>query len=55
MSSNRRTLQQREIAKANSRINFYLAGGSRLVYVSRWVVTAIVIVFWLAIWWRSPG
>jgi hypothetical protein len=47
------TLPERETAKAQSRIDFYLSGGSRLVYLSRWLVSAIVIVFWLAIWWRG--
>jgi len=52
---NPQTPQRRETDKANSRIEFYLAGGSRPVYVSRWVVTAIVIAFWLVIWWRGAG
>jgi len=51
----RPTAQDVEVEKAKSRIEFYLAGGSRLVYVSRWVVSGIVIVFWIAIWWRGLG
>jgi hypothetical protein len=50
---NRSTVQDLEAYKAKSRIDFYLAGGSRLVYISRWIVSGIVIVFWLAIWWRG--
>lgn len=44
-----------EAFKAQTRINFYLTGGSRPVYVSRWVVSAIVAVFWLAVWLSGIG
>jgi hypothetical protein len=52
---NRPTVQDMEAEKVKTRILFYLADGSRLVYISRWVVTGIVIVIWLGIWWRGLG
>jgi len=45
--------QEVEAVKAKKRIDFYLAGGSRAVYISRWVVSAILVVFWLVLWWRG--
>ena len=49
----RPTPQQIETEKAKNRIDFYLAGGSRLVYISRWVLTGIVVVIWLVLWSRG--
>jgi len=49
----RPTLQEIETAKAKHRIDFYLAGGSRLVYISRWFLSGIVIVIWLVLWLRG--
>ena len=45
--------QEIEAVKAKKRVDFYLAGGSRIVYASRWVVSAILVLFWLVIWWRG--
>ena len=47
------TLQAMEARKAKDRIQFYLAGGSRPVFVSRWVLSAVLIVIWFVLWWRS--
>ena len=49
----RPTLQKIEADKAKPRIDFYLAGGSRPVYISRWILTGIVVVIWLVLWWRG--
>jgi hypothetical protein len=55
MSKNPPTPQKLEADKAKTRIEFYLTGGSQLVYASRWVVSGIVIAFWFAIWLRGLG
>ena len=44
-----------EAHKANRRIQFYLAGGSRPVYISRGIMFALVVVCWLVIWWQRLG
>ena len=49
------TRQDVEAVKAQTRIDFYLKGGSRSVYVSRWVVSAILALFLIAIWWHGMG
>jgi hypothetical protein len=49
----RPTPQEIEAAKAKDRIDFYLAGGSRPVYISRWVLTGILVVIWLVLWSRG--
>ncbi len=40
-----------EARKANKRINVYLAGGSRLVLVSRGIVGGLLIVILVVLWW----
>ncbi len=40
-----------EVRKANERINVYLAGGSRLVLVSRGIVGGLFIVILVVLWW----
>ncbi len=40
-----------EVRKANKRINIYLAGGSRLVLVSRGIVGGFLIVILVVLWW----
>jgi len=44
-----------EAYKANERIKFYLAGGSRPVFVSRGILAGIVLVAWLVLWWQGFG
>ncbi len=40
-----------EVRKANERINVFLAGGSRLVLVSRGIVGGFLIVILVVLWW----
>ena len=47
--------QETEARKANQRISYYLAGGSRLVYVSRAILAGILIVIWIVLWWQGLG
>lgn len=49
------TRQDVEAVKAQTRIDFYLKGGSRSVYISRWVVSALLVLFLIAIWWHGIG
>jgi len=44
-----------EAYKANRRIQHYLAGGSRPVFLSRVILTALLAVCWLVIWWQGLG
>ena len=44
-----------EAYKATERIKFYLAGGSRPVFVSRGILAGIVLVAWLVLWWQGFG
>ena len=50
MSTHR--VQQRELRNAQRRINFYLTGGARPVFVSRNILSGLLMVFWLIIWFR---
>jgi hypothetical protein len=47
----RPTNHEIEVRKANKRIKVYLAGGSRLVLVSRGVVGGLLIVILVVLWW----
>ncbi len=47
----RPTNHEIEARNANKRINVYLAGGSRLVLVSRGVVGGLFIVILVVLWW----
>ncbi len=40
-----------EARNANKRINVYLAGGSRIVLVSRGIVGGLLIVILVVLWW----
>jgi len=33
----------------------HLAGGARVVYVSRGIVTGILILIWIVLWWQGVG
>jgi hypothetical protein len=44
-----------EAYKAKQRIKFYLAGGSRPVFISRGILSAVLVVCWLVIWWQGSG
>lgn len=46
-------LQQIEAFKAEERIRFYLGGGSRLVFIGRNIIAAVVAVIWVVLWWRG--
>jgi hypothetical protein len=46
-------LQQIEARKANDRINYYLTGGSRPVFVFRGVLAGLLIIIWVVLWWQS--
>ncbi len=51
----RQSKQEIEARRANRRIDFYLAGGSRVAYVSRGIVAGILFVIWILLWWRGVG
>jgi len=51
--ADRLSIQDLEAHKAQERIDFYLAGGSRPVYISRWVLSGILIVTWVVLWLRG--
>ena len=52
---NRPTKQEIEAYKAGERIKFYLAGGSRPVFISRGVLAGIVLLAWIILWWQGFG
>lgn len=47
------TLQKIEEYKAKERIKFYLAGGSRPVFIGRNIIAGVVAVIWAFLWWRG--
>ena len=49
----RPTIQEIEARKAAKRIDVYLAGGSRLVLISRAIVAGIMIGALIVLWWRG--
>ena len=49
------TKQEIEAYKANQRIQYYLAGGSRPVFISRGILAGILLVIWVVLWWQGFG
>ncbi len=47
------TQQEIEARKASKRVKDYIAGGSRLVLISRPVVGGLIIVIWIVLWWKG--
>jgi len=47
------TLQEIEASKAKDKINYYLAGGSRPVFVCRGIVAALLFIIWVILMWHG--